>query len=101
MSNFFAFVFGGGRPLSLAEKIEGLGRRNGKIDERNGAGEQKKQIKKLRMCDMSGSGEGIESEGEDRGDDGINDLCQRFLSTRHFEGENSQINTLQSVCFCR
>lgn len=44
--------------MSLAEKIEGLGRRDGKIDERNGAGEQEKQIKKLRMCDMSGSGEG-------------------------------------------
>ena len=91
--------------MSLAEKIEGLGRRNGKTDERNGSGEQKKQIKKLRVCDMSGSGEGgrvgIESEGEDRGDDGINDLCQHFLSTRHFEGENSQINTSQSVCLCR
>lgn len=58
----FAFVFGGGRPLSLAEKIEGLGRRDGKIDERNGAGEQEKQIKKLRMCDMSGSGEGGPSQ---------------------------------------
>lgn len=45
--------------LSLSKKIEGLGWRTGKIDERKGTGDQSEQIKKLRMCDMFG---GVESE---------------------------------------
>lgn len=45
-SVFFSFL------LMLSKKIEGLGWRNRKIDERNDTGDQKKRIKKRRKCDI-------------------------------------------------
>lgn len=92
----------------LSKKIEGVGWRLGKRDgkhKRRWPGQTNQKAEDVwHEWVVGGGGQQLLSldwiTGEDRGDDGINDLCQHILSACHFRGENSQ-NQCSQKCICR